>query len=252
MSDYKAVFKRVEIKYLLDRDARQAIMEAAEGHMALDEYGRTEIRSIYFDTPTFLLARRSNEHPLYKEKLRVRSYGPAGPGDDVFVELKKKYDGIVYKRRVTTSRDRAMAWLTQREEPGIGSQIQNEIDFFLDRYEGLGPAMLLSYEREAYKSVDGGDLRLTIDDTILARTEDMDLGGRSYGTKVIGDDASLMELKISGAIPLWLVRAMTENGIFKSSFSKYGTAYKMIVMGMERPEPVRRRPGIGDYTNMSA
>lgn len=196
-------------------------------------------RSIYFDTPSFLLARRSNDHPAYKEKLRVRSYGSAGPDDDVFVELKKKYDGIVYKRRLTAPRDDAMTWLTERREPGFDSRIKREIDFFLDRYGGLGPAMAISYEREAYRSIDGRDLRLTIDDTILARTSDFDLGGRAYGIDVIDRGDSLMELKIAGAIPLWLVRTMSENGIRKVSVSKYGTAYKMMELGMEMPRAVR-------------
>ncbi len=231
MADYKAVFKRVEIKYILDKGQLDAVMDAMSGHMQLDSYGRTEIRNVYFDTPTFLLARRSNDHPLYKEKLRVRSYGEPSPGTDVFVELKKKYDGIVYKRRLTLPLEKAEGWLVRGEDPGSDSQIKDEIDYMLSHYEGLGPAMFLSYEREAYFSTDGGDLRLTIDRNIRADARCTGLTGSHDGFRVLDGDMALMELKIPTAIPLWLVRAMNGNGIRKCSFSKYGSAYKLLQQG---------------------
>lgn len=237
---YRAVFERVEIKYLLTAKERQAVLEAMEGHMLLDRYGRTEIRNIYFDSPVFLLARRSNDKPFYKEKLRVRSYGPASLESDVFVELKKKYDGIVYKRRMTLPYDRAMGWLCDGEDPGKRSQIRNEIDYMLTHYGDLAPAMFLRYERMAYLSLDGSDFRLTMDDGVRARFDDFDLCGPSHGGDVLPEGRTLMELKIPRAIPKWLVDTMTEYGIYKESFSKYGSAYKQFVLGIpvhsDRPD----------------
>lgn len=123
MAVYQANFKRVEMKYRLSAEQKAAIVGAMEGHMLLDRYGRTEIRSIYFDTPDYLLCRRSIEKPLYKEKLRIRSYGPVGPDGTVFVELKKKFNGVVYKRRITMERDKAFAWMGEGKRPEEMSQI---------------------------------------------------------------------------------------------------------------------------------
>ncbi len=225
VASYKAVFRRVEMKYILDPDQLSAVTDAMSGHMQLDSYGLTEIRNVYFDTPTFMLARRSNEHPLYKEKLRVRSYGEPGPDSEVFVELKKKYDGVVYKRRLTLSLDAAEGWLLHGTDPGFDSQIRDEIDYMMSYYGDLRPAMFLSYRREAYFPIDGGDLRLTLDRSIRADVEDRRLSGDHEGFPVLDDGLTLMELKIPTAIPLWMVEAMEGAGIRKCSFSKYGSAY---------------------------
>ena len=96
----QTVFKRYELKYRLNRRQFAELLNIMQPYMKPDRYGKSTIQSLYLDTPSFLLARRSLEHPLYKEKLRVRSYGLAGPADPVFIELKKKYESIVYKRRV--------------------------------------------------------------------------------------------------------------------------------------------------------
>ena len=108
---YQTVFKRYEIKFLLDLEQKQRILAAMEPYMVLDEYGRTTIRNVYFDTDNFRLIRRSLEHPAYKEKLRIRSYKQLGPDEPVFVELKKKYNGVVYKRRLALPEKEAMQWL---------------------------------------------------------------------------------------------------------------------------------------------
>ena len=93
------VFKRYEYKYLLDVSSKAKLLEVLDGHMKLDEYGRTTIRNVYYDTPDYALIRKSLEKPVYKEKLRVRSYSKVTENDNVYVEIKKKYMGIVYKRR---------------------------------------------------------------------------------------------------------------------------------------------------------
>ena len=85
------VFQRYEIKFLLTRKQKECILKAMEPYMELDAYGRSTIRNIYYDTDNYRLVRKSLEKPVYKEKLRVRSYSAAAPDDKVFVELKKKY-----------------------------------------------------------------------------------------------------------------------------------------------------------------
>ena len=99
----QTVFQRYELKYILTAKQKEKVLQAIEPYMALDQYGRTTIRNVYFDTDNYRLIRRSIEKPAYKEKLRLRSYGQAEADSAVFVELKKKYQKIVYKRRVSLS-----------------------------------------------------------------------------------------------------------------------------------------------------
>ena len=234
------VFERYERKYLLSPSAKDAVLQAMEGRMEIDMYGRTTIRNIYFDTEGFDLIRRSLSGPEYKEKLRIRSYRQVGSKDDVFVELKKKYKGIVYKRRIEVPAFQAMDWLLAGgEKPDISTaseqanfrQIRDEIDYFLRRYErsGMGPKVFLSYEREAYAPVKGSkeDIRITFDTNILARGKDLLLSSPAYGDPVLDQGLTIMEVKVprDGAIPMWLARTLSENGIVKSSFSKYGKYY---------------------------
>ena len=109
---YQAVFKRYELKYLLTQEQKTKILEAMEPYMALDQYGRTTIRNLFYDTDNYRLVRHSIEKPAYKEKLRIRSYNQANPDSKVFVELKKKYDSIVYKRRLSLEEENAMEWVS--------------------------------------------------------------------------------------------------------------------------------------------
>lgn len=223
-------FKRYELKYMLTRRQAALLKQAMAGHMELDRFGHSTIRNIYLDTDSFRLIRRSIEKPLYKEKLRVRAYGKAGRDDEVFVELKKKFEGVVYKRRLTLPHRAAMDALERGDRlPAIG-QIAREIEAFRDFYgPTLKPAMFLSYEREAYFPTDGEDFRLTLDENILWRTDHIDLGASCWGAGLLGPDQVLMELKTPGGIPLWMVKFLTENDIRKVSYSKYGTAYGQLL-----------------------
>ena len=239
---YQQVFKRYELKYMLTRQQKEAVLCAMEGCMKLDEYGRTAIRNIYYDTDSYLLIRRSIEKPVYKEKLRLRSYGRAGADDSVFVELKKKYDGVVYKRRLTMPQAEVMKCLAEHAPLPGNSQISREIDYFSEFYRTLHPAAFISYEREAFYSVDGSDLRVTFDENILARTRELTLDSGTYGTPLLRDGMTLMEVKTSGGYPRWLVDVLTKNRIYKTSFSKYGCCYEKVIypkLHQVRPAPVR-------------
>ena len=227
----QAVFERYELKFLLTKAQRQALLKVMDPVMTLDQYGRSVIRNIYLDTDTWLLARRSIEKPLYKEKLRLRNYRPAEADNPVYVELKKKYDGVVHKRRVRLQEAEAMAWITGLTPPPEDSQIAREIAWFLQFYPTLAPRMFLSYEREAYFERDGGPLRITLDENILFRQDDLSLASEPGGTPILAPGQTLMEIKCAGSIPLWLTGFLTKEKIFKTSFSKYGTAYQMIHQG---------------------
>lgn len=227
---YQAVFKRFELKYLLTLPQLERIQLTMADHMAPDQYGRTTIRNIYYDTPNYRLIRHSLEKPVYKEKLRLRSYKRLGKDDKVFVELKKKYKGIVYKRRLSMPERGARQWLQGGSFPGEQTQISREIEYVRSYYRDLRPAVFLSYERVAWFSKDGGDLRITFDDHILCRRDDLTLESEAYGTELLPPGTVLMEIKTSGAVPLWLTEVLSRERIYKTSFSKYGTAYLKMIL----------------------
>ncbi len=225
----QTVFKRYELKYALTLEQKALLLAAMEPYMRRDRYGRCTIRNLYYDTERFRLARQSNEKPVYKEKLRVRSYGAAAPTDPVFVELKKKYRSVVYKRRLSLPEREATAWLAEDTPPRTPSQIASEIEAFRNYYGRLRPVVFLSYEREAFYALDGSDFRVTFDENILARTDGLSLDQGVGGTPLRDTRSVLMEVKTSGAIPLWMTAFLTEQEIYKTSFSKYGTAYRELI-----------------------
>ncbi len=226
---YQAIFKRYEIKYLLTLTQKETLLKAMKPYMSLDMYGRTTIRNIYFDTDSYRLIRHSIEKPAYKEKLRIRSYRQAEPGSPVFVELKKKYKHVVYKRRLAMPEREAMDWICGFTPKESDSQIATEINYFLDYYQTLHPTVFLSYEREAYYSRDGSDFRVTFDDHILSRQEDLSLEADVGGTPLLPEGMALMEIKTYGGIPLWMTHALSQEKLYKTSFSKYGTAYQTTI-----------------------
>ncbi len=219
------IFKRYELKYLLTTEQMATILQQSAPHIRGDEFGKSTICNVYYDTPDSLLIRRSLEKPIYKEKLRLRSYGIAKANTPVFAEIKKKYDGVVYKRRIHTGEKQAMA-LCKGIAPTDRNQITDEILFFVRRYERLAPAMFISYEREAFYAKDNSDFRITFDRNILWRDTDLTLSKGVYGTPLMQSNQVLMEVKCPGAMPLWFVKILTEAGVHKTSFSKYGNAYQ--------------------------
>lgn len=226
---YQMTFKRYELKYLLNKKEKEEILLAMKPHMKLDDYGRTVIRNIYFDTENFRLIRRSLEKPVYKEKLRIRSYKPVQITDQVFVEIKKKYKSVVYKRRLLLPEKTVMESFRTGEPLPVCSQIGDEIQYFREYYKNLQPSVFLSYEREAFYSLDGSDFRVTFDENILYRRNDISLGSEIYGHPLLGKQQTLMEIKTSGGIPLWMSETLTKHHLYKTSFSKYGSAYQRMM-----------------------
>ena len=209
-----AIFERHEMKFLLNIRQRCFLENAIQGRMRPDEHGESTICNIYYDTPDYLLVRRSLERPVYKEKIRMRSYGPAYGSDSVFLELKKKYDGVVYKRRISLPLDQAEAYMHGETAMPSDTQIGREIDWFCH-----------SYDRNAWFDRIDPELRLTFDRNILWQTEDCSLSALPCGHSILGAGESLLEIKTASAIPMWLVSLLNEAEIRKTSFSKYGTAY---------------------------
>ncbi len=249
MATFTDTFKRKEVKYRLNATQHRAVLRAIEGRMVEDEFGRSRITSLYFDTATRDLIARSVEKPMYKEKLRVRWYGKAQRDGRVFVELKKKYKGIVYKRRVGCSNAAARAYLSraatfkqacelfpladaaQQAESLTGQslQIAHEIDAFMKRYDRLRPSMFIVCERSAFAAAPGSEdegLRITFDTGISYRDVLPGEEACSSYHPLLGLGEAIMEIKTATAFPMWLVEALNGCESYPSSFSKYGAAYE--------------------------
>ncbi len=223
------VFQRVEKKYRMTLAQRDALLSEIRDQLEPDAYGKSTVCSLYLDTPDRRIIRDSIDakgfdKPAYKEKLRLRSYGTPNAETKVFLEIKKKYKGVVYKRRVALPLSKAIVYLNGGEKP-MESQIMNEIHWAMGFYGHPRPSMLLSCEREAYTVIGMPNLRLTFDTGVRYRETELELSAGSHGTRLLPDDTVLMEVKTDGAMPLWLAHALDRHRLYPASFSKYGTAY---------------------------
>ena len=223
------VFCRRELKYLLTDGQYRVIQEALRQRMEPDPHGLSTICNLYYDTPDYRLIRHSLDHPIYKEKLRLRSYGVANPDADIFLELKKKYKNVVYKRRVKVTEVEGIAFMNRTGMLRRDNQITREILYFRDFYETLRPQVYLCYDREAwYDPVDRG-FRMTLDRNVRFRTTDLSLSSPFGGRAILQPGQILLEVKAEGAVPMWLVELLSKEQIHKQSFSKYGRAYEQML-----------------------
>ncbi|MDD3347823.1 polyphosphate polymerase domain-containing protein [Oscillibacter sp.] len=229
MNSTPTTFERHEIKYLVSDRQRSLLLQAMEARMRPDPHGESTICNVYYDTPDFRLIRRSLEAPTYKEKLRLRSYGPCGDTQAVFLELKKKYRGVVYKRRICLPQSAAVRFLSGQAALPQPSQIGREIAYFLQFYKPLFPAVHLSYDRTAYFSTEDPNLRITLDRNLCWRADALSLAARPGGEQLLAPGQSLMEIKVGAAMPVWLAVLLDRLAVRKVSFSKYGMAYQSML-----------------------
>lgn len=229
MAAINYVFQRYEKKYLLDQDQYEKVKQIFQGKLEVDEYGLHNICNIYYDTDQYDLIRRSIDKPVYKEKFRLRCYGVPSDHDMVYLEIKKKYEDVVYKRRVGMTLLQAMNYLERGEKPDETSQILREIDYFFSYYQPK-PKVYIAYDRTALYGLQDNRVRVTFDQNIRYRFNDLYLQNGDYGDRLLPDDIYLMEIKVQGAFPLWLTKALNKISIYPISYSKYGAIYKNELM----------------------
>lgn len=231
------VFNRCEKKYIIDTRTYERLIRRLEDYMNPDAYNVDSefysICNIYYDTVNDALIRNSIEKPAYKEKLRVRGYGVPSLDDKVYVEIKKKYNGIVNKRRTTMTLREANDYMNKDimpdlNKPYINKQVLKEIDYFKDFYK-LVPKVYLAYDRRAYFAKDDPDFRLTFDKNIRTRRTQLSLDLGQQGEQLLKEDVYLMEVKITNSAPLWFTALMSELNIYPGSISKYGEEYKKYI-----------------------
>ncbi len=222
-------FARVETKYLL------TLHQAAAMEMGLmrlgfgkTDFGSPRVQSLYYDTADYALIRASLERPAYKEKLRLRSYGEPGTLTQFFVEIKKKYSGVVYKRRTGMPLQEAMNALYWRRMPEKAGQVGREVQWMMHRY-GLRPAAVISYDRDAWFCPELPGVRVTFDRSLTFRDWALDLNSAEPGIPLLPADQRLMEIKTNGVYPLWLTKLLRETGAQRTHFSKYGLAYRQYI-----------------------
>ncbi|MCQ2592127.1 MAG: polyphosphate polymerase domain-containing protein [Treponema sp.] len=226
------VFNRIEKKYLISQQNKDLLLNLLDNFMDKDSYnknGKTySICNLYLDTPSNELIIRSLEKPVFKEKIRLRSYGTAQLNDTVYLESKKKYKGIVNKRRTPCTLEAAYNYfetgILQDNSKIINPQVFSEIDYII-KYYNLTPKVFISYDRIAFFEKNNSDFRITIDSNILSRRKDLKLDIPASGEPLLPPDTFLMEAKAYNTFPLWFARFLSEQKIFSTSFSKYGREF---------------------------
>jgi len=226
------VFNRYEQKYLLDDTTYRELIRRLSDYMKPDSYsedgGFYQVSNIYYDTEDDLLIRKSIDKPVYKEKIRLRAYGIPNAESKVFVEIKKKYKGIVNKRRTTMTLQSAVDFLNRNVVPSdttINPQVLKELDYLKKNYT-LTPKVYISYDRRAYYEKENEEFRVTFDHNLLSRRTDLDLTKEPYGEALLQPGQWLMEVKITWAMPLWFTRILSDLHIYPATYSKYGIEYK--------------------------
>lgn len=222
----KLFFRRQEKKYLLTEEQRLAFEERIKPYVVEDEYGRYTLSNLYFDDDCFESIRKSMEKPIFKQKMRLRAYGTPAPDDRVYWELKKKYDKVGYKRRMATTPREMEDYLTHGTPLSDTGQTFKELDYVL-KTRHLRPRIYLAYDRVAYYDKENPEVRITFDENIRYRWDRLDLTLGDEGCTLYDlEGMYLLELKVNGGMPLWLVHILTDLKLYPISFSKYGKIYE--------------------------
>lgn len=219
------VFRRTEKKYLLNKTQYNELFKKIESYLLKDKYFESTICNIYYDTCNNDLIISSMEKQLYKEKIRLRSYCVPNIESKVFLEIKKKYKGIISKRRVELKLQDFYKYEQNKIIPDCNKQIMEELDYCFNKYN-LIPSIYIGYDRKSYYSKENHNLRITIDTNIRSRTEDLKLELGDSGKLLFKEKKYLMEVKVLGSFPIWFVEALSSLKIYPISFSKYGEIYK--------------------------
>ncbi len=224
----REIFNRVENKFLMTHDKYIILNETLKSQMALDIHAKNQcptISNIYYDTKDDYLIKHSLSKPEFKEKLRIRAYGNVTINSMVFIELKKKNNGVVNKRRSKILLCDAYKMIKTKKLPNIEAYhnelVLREILFFLERFD-LKASTMIAYDRRAYMN---NGFRVTVDNNIRTRKNDLRLESGSYGDKLLEEKFVLLEAKSLGSFPTWFVSLLSELKIYKTSFSKYGKDY---------------------------
>lgn len=237
------VFKRHEAKYLITREQKDNFLRELKDELTHSRYYKSTIENVYLDTENDTLITKSIDKPNFKEKVRVRSYGVPRDEDKVFFEIKtkQKTEGRKngYKRRIELTLGEYKKWLSNEvgltelkqteDDKNSDKQVAKELEY-LCRHLKLRPRIFIAYERESWEGMENTELRITFDENLRYRTEDLNLDGKKECTRYFGDDEKniIMEIKAKHGLPLTIVKVMNRHKIYPQPFSKYGKIFEKI------------------------
>jgi len=229
------IFIRDERKYLISSSKGAVLQALLNKHMEIDHSGEYLVQNIYFDNENWDVIRESMEKPFYKEKLRLRYYNQFNSASTGYLELKKKFDGIVYKRRIAFALNKIKTGSVCEIVLEDNSQISREIGYFIQN-KSVSEKIHVAYKRIAFNGIEEKDFRVTFDRDVnfhIVRP-DTAFSGRpcfnfhsDYSRQVLNQNQIIMEIKAAGAVPLWFSKTLSELKIFPASFSKVGICYAL-------------------------
>lgn len=217
------IINRVEKKYLLEQKTYKKLITKLSNFVEPDQFYESTICNVYFDNENNDLIINSINKPLYKSKIRLRSYNVPKLDDYVYLEIKNKYKKLSNKRRIKLTLNEYCDYLNNHKYKN--NQIMKEIDYLINYYK-LKPTIFIAYDRKSYKSKEDKYFRITFDFNLRSRRDNINLENGSDGEKYFDDDKVIMEIKSLSSIPLWFTKILSQLNIYPTSFSKYGSIYK--------------------------
>ena len=217
------IFRREEKKYFLTDEQYKLLTNKISKYLKNDIHGISTISNIYFDNDNNEIIIKSLERPIYKEKVRLRGYGKIDLDSYVYLEIKKKYKGIVGKRRIKLKLSDYYNYYNNNVIP-YNNQIMKEIDYCFKKYK-LKPKLFLAYDRIAYYAKDDNNFRLTFDYNIRSSYDDLCIEKVEKTNNLYDNNYYIMEVKSLNSMPIWFIKVISDLKIYPVSFSKYGTIY---------------------------
>lgn len=231
----KEVFNRYELKYIVNKALYKELLQALQGHVFMDKHGDQDgyymVMNLYYDTADHLFFNETVNRQQFRQKLRLRGYNHINRDSNVFLEIKKKYRGVVYKRRTLLKLPEAYAFLADtlsKKDYSLydasNTQILGEVDFLKQFYQ-LEPKVIVSYDRQAFQGIHEEDLRVTFDRNLLKRETDLRIESRSDGELFMDPSLYVLEVKVNDRIPLWLSHILNDFQCWRQGYSKYTSSY---------------------------
>ncbi len=228
-------FERRELKYFIPKTYLDKLRKKFLENMEYDPFCRKgvlyspyTVRSIYLDTRNYLFYYEKVDGLKIRKKLRIRTYNTPESSEDAFLEIKRKFNNIVYKERVKT-----LFPETPQLFNGLLPRLKEEKPSFLDR-SALGkfayltkrlqlkPQVLITYEREALYALDDPKIRVTFDINVRSFAfPDLEDMYREKDLMTINDDAFILEIKFNGRMPVWIRQIVREFNLRVQAISKY-------------------------------
>lgn len=203
-------------------------------YMELDPYclngNEYRIYSIYYDTVNHDVIRQNSSKPVYKEKMRLRSYyDRKDPEDKIWMEIKKKSEKVGNKRRIKLKIKEVEPFVNEGILPQtkdyLSAQVAKELQYYF-KMNKVAPALYVQYDRLALFGKEDKSFRMTFDRNVRTRRSNFQFGESDIDEPLLPDNTYIMEIKILGAMPLWLTALLSEHQLFSHGFSKYGVKYK--------------------------